>query len=407
MNLLDTTNVKKTILLSICLAGLSAAGCEDARRGKFTQEEMANIPFARRTDLPIPSGRLVLSVSNETITVDEIVTPVLQVYRPQPGTQQEAFRQRARPLVREAVVGKITDVLLYKEARKQAPDNVDDMLETAVRKEVRRFVAAYGNNYADAERELTERGLDWEKFRDFQKKLLLVQSYYASQNLMDDRPISHSEMLAMYDAMQHDDYEFKGMVRREDVSWQGYVQFSLIDIKPDRLRPDEIDTENGQTPREAALAKAAALLEKIRAGEDFAELAKAHSHDHRAAMGGLWTPVNEGSSLVPAYAPVTLTAQRMEIGQVAGPIESAGSVFIVRLEDKRVGGTTPFHVLQPKIEMDIQLIRRRERFDKLINRLMDQANVTGLDPFVDFCVERAWTKWQNEQTFTSSPNTDR
>lgn len=403
---LDITNMnlKNATVLSICLAMLHAAGCEtdSAKKGKFTHEEMAAIPFAQRANLPVPSGGLTLSVKDETITVDQIVTPVLGVYKPQPDTQPEVFRLRVRPLVREAVIGKITDILLYQEARKQAPENIDDMLETAVEKEVRRFVAGYGNDYADAQKELAQRGMDWEQFRNFQKKLLLTQSYYASQNLMQDEPISHREMLAYYKAMQADDFQFKGLLRREDVKWDGHIQFRLIDIVAEKLTPDEIDTARGQTPRQAALAKASALLERIDKGEDFGELAKAHSHGHRAAMGGLWTPVSDGSGLVGPYSAVLQAARQMEVGQVAGPIESQGHFFLVKVEDKKTGGVATFEELQPKIELDIQLMRRRERFDKLISKLIDQANIAGLDPFIDICVDNAYRRWQASQSVTSN-----
>ena len=207
---LDITNMnlKNATVLSICLAMLHAAGCEtdSAKKGKFTHEEMAAIPFAQRANLPVPSGGLTLSVKDETITVDQIVTPVLGVYKPQPDTQPEVFRLRVRPLVREAVIGKITDILLYQEARKQAPENIDDMLETAVEKEVRRFVAGYGNDYADAQKELAQRGMDGST-RSFQKKLLLTQSI-ASQNLMQDEPIPTGDA-GLLQGMQADDFSSK------------------------------------------------------------------------------------------------------------------------------------------------------------------------------------------------------
>ena len=179
-------------------------------------------------------------------------------------------------------------------------------------------------------------------------------------------------------------------------------QFRLIDIVPEKLTPDEIDTARGQTPRQAALAKASALLERIDKGEDFGELAKAHSHGHRAAMGGLWTPVSDGSGLVGPYSAVLQAARQMEVGQVAGPIESQGHFFLVKVEDKKTGGVATFEELQPKIELDIQLMRRRERFDKLISKLIDQANIAGLDPFIDICVDNAYRRWQASQSVTSN-----
>ncbi len=84
----------------------------------------------------------------------------------------------------------------------------------------------------------------------------------------------------------------------------------------------------------------------------------------------------------------------MEVGEVAGPVESDGHIFIMKLEQKRKSGVTSFEDLQARIELDIQLARRKVRFDRLIGKLMNRANISGLDRFIDVCVEKAWSRWQ-------------
>jgi len=381
-------------MVALVLSG----GCENDAQvtGRFTEEEMARIPLSRRTDLPEPSGGLALSVKSETITVNQIVPPVIKAINLPAGIDRDSFRLRTRPVVREAVISKITDMLLYHEARKKAPENIDEQLETAVENEVNKLLASYGNDYALAQEALAEQGMNWQQYREFQKKLLLTRSYYASESLMKDTPITHSDMLDYYQAMQRDDFEFKGLLRKEDVKWDGFFLFRLIDI-----RFDKVEVAPGGTPRAAVLQKADELIKKIKQGEDFGELAMAHSHGHRAKMGGLWTKVSEGSSLNRPYDVLIPLAEKMEPGEVAGPVESGGHVFIMKLEEKKKGGVAPFQELQARIELDIQLARRKSRFDKLIARLMSQANITGLDRFIDVCVEKAWHRWQSGRSLSS------
>ena len=86
------------------------------------------------------------------------------------GGDFEAFRKQARPLVAKVILNKITDILLYQQARKDAPDNIDETLDKFVETEVNKFIASYGGNYAKAQARLTKMGLDWQGLRPFASK---------------------------------------------------------------------------------------------------------------------------------------------------------------------------------------------------------------------------------------------
>ena len=52
---------------------VGVSGCGVDKKGKFTDEQMAQYPLATRYNLPDPSGGMALNVNTETITVDEVV----------------------------------------------------------------------------------------------------------------------------------------------------------------------------------------------------------------------------------------------------------------------------------------------------------------------------------------------
>ena len=387
------------ILFLICLAGLAlSAGCETApKTGKFTDEEMEQIPLARRVDRPAHSDGLTLSVKSETITTGQIVTPIMTEIdgKVPPGSGRDLFGVRARPFIKNAVTNKIADILLYQEAMKDAPENIDELLDTAVENEVKKFIADYGDNYALAQEAIAKQGMDWQQYREFQKKMLLIKQYYISQSLLENKPVSHSQMLEYYEAMQQDDFPFKGALQKEDVKWEGFTEFRLIDIWLDK-----VEVANGETSKDAAIRKAEMLIDMINKDADFGRLATEHSH-YRASKGGLWTPVTEGSNLTRPYHILPPLAEKMEVGEVAGPVESGGHIFIMKLEDKKKSGVASFEKLQPRIELDIQLARRAVRFNRLIGKLMNRANISGLDRFIDVCVEKAWNRWQTGGSLSS------
>jgi len=373
------------------LAIMVFVGCSDEQKpGKFTEEEMASIPLADRSNLPVVSGGAVLSIDTETVTVDEVVTPIVKYLEPFMGNDFETFAQQASPTVRDAVLDKVTGILLYKEARKNAPENIDETLDKAVENEVNKLLSAYGNDYAKAEEAIKNDGMDWQQFRDFKKKVLLTQSYYAAKNVWQEKPITHTEMLQYYEAMKRDDFEFRGLLRKENVKWEGRKVFRLIDIDSTRLAPNDINIASLETPQKAALRMARQLIEKLNDGADFGELAKQYSHGHRASVGGLWTPVTEGSRLVSQYDFIHEETEKMAAGDISGPIERDGHVYIIKLEEKKIGGSATFAELQKPIEYDIQRIRQKERINKLITDLMQQADIPNLTPFISLCVEKAW-----------------
>ena len=266
------------ILLLICLFGLAlSAGCEDTaqKTGKYTDEEMAQIPLARRADPLAHSDGLVLSVKSETITIGQVVTPVMNLLDVPAGSSWDNFMVRARPVVKDTVIRKITDILLYQEALKDTPENIDELLDTAVENEVNKFIADYGGNYALAQEAIAERGMDWQQYREFRKKFLLTNQYIL-RSLQENKPISHSQMLDRYEAMQQDGFPFKdpnyfkGSLQKEHVKREGFIVFRLIDIK---LDSDRMEVGYGETRKDVALRKAAELIDKIKQDENFGKLA--------------------------------------------------------------------------------------------------------------------------------------
>lgn len=94
--------------------------------------------------------------------------------------------------------------------------------------------------------------------------------------------------------------------------------------------PDGATTE----AREGARAKAEALLERARAGEDFAQLAIANSDGQQALAGGDldW---RKSGNLPTAFANAL---PKLKVGDVAGLIESGSGFNIIKLTDLRDGG---------------------------------------------------------------------
>jgi peptidyl-prolyl cis-trans isomerase SurA len=356
------------ILTIICLL----AGCAD--KPKYTAEQLAAMPLAKRDGFPEPSGGFALAVGDQTVTADEVIGPVFEkLAQAARRADFERFRQVAEPVIEQQLVTRISDAILYSKAKKDAGEQIDAELDRATTAEVRRFVTDFGGDYAKAEQTLKQMGMDWGKFEQYQRRRILSQSYIAQQ-MPKESPIAYSEMLAAYNETKEQLYTTPGV-----------LQFRLIDIEPAKLQ----NIDPNRPRQEQARELAEQLIGRINRGEDFERLARDYSNDHRASAGGLWKKLDPESLAAP-YDVFVEQAAKMKPAEVAGPIETEGHVFIMQLVEYQSKGVEPFEKVQNQVKARISVERMRQYFDKLNTELLQQASVADRTRFVDFCVREIY-----------------
>jgi foldase protein PrsA len=141
---------------------------------------------------------------------------------------------------------------------------------------------------------------------------------------------------------------------------------------------------------------AAELVEKIKNGENFTELAKKYSNDEASQNGGLWKPVRPGSLIEP-YNAIETAVKNMDIGQISSPIAAKNHIFIVKLENKQSASYEPFEKVQTEVEGRFVLERRRKMVDDMMKKIMAQVDLSYADNFLEFCVEKAWLEADKSQ----------
>lgn len=372
----------------ISAAGLVVAvvliGCGSKNQGKFTEEEMAMIPLANKYELPEASGGYTLKVYSEAITIDEILQATEKAMKPLAATlNRDAFRLESQDYFRQAVRGKTVDILLYVEARKKAPENIDDMLEKGVESETARFVAGFNNNYALAEKAIKEMGMDWKSFREYQKKLIMTQSFISGA-LKAEKRFSNKELRDYYES-----------IKDEYFTQVGQIEFSLIDMIPDKLTDKQIVPGEGKQQAAERICKE--ITSQLQKGEDFAALASKYSYTMRDS-GGRWTPHTIGSGSLPKpYDIVEEWALTMQPGEIKGPTEIDGHIFVLKLENIQLGRVIPFEEVKKQIEQQLLFQYRNQQYTELVQKLITTADVVRLERFSQNCVEEAYNRWGRDQ----------
>jgi parvulin-like peptidyl-prolyl isomerase len=349
-------------------------GCGGGDKPKFTEEELARIPHPQRIGLPKCSGGFALAVSGESITADEIIAPLAEHFRAvAQRSDYRQFKEQTQPAIEQVLMSRVSDILLYQKARRHVPEQADEAVEKAVEAEVRKFVIGFEGDYARAEQTLKEMGMDWADFREYQKKMVLCQSYIVSK-MPEKKAVTYSELIDGYNEIKDEFFVTPAMLK-----------FQLIDIETAKLEV----TDPNRSRLEQAWELADELMSRLRAGEDFAELATAYSHGHRRQFGGLWKPV-QPDSLAKPYDILAAEAEQTEPGQLAGPIEADEHIFIMKLVEKRPKGVEPFEKVQKEIEAKIIFERRRQAIDEFTTKLAQQATLNGKEEFTEFCLEEIY-----------------
>jgi parvulin-like peptidyl-prolyl isomerase len=356
----------------IFIAVLFLAGC--GAKPKFTPEQLAVMPLAKRDGLPEASGGFALVVGDQTITAEDVIGPVFErLAQVAQKSDFNGFKQLAGPVIEQQLVSRISDALLYSKARKEAGEQIDDELDRATTAEVRKFVMDFGGDYAKAEQALKQMGMDWGRFEQYKRRWILSQSYLAQQ-LPKNEPITYGEMTVAYDETKNQLYTMPAV-----------CQFRLIDIEPARMQV--IDPNKPR--RQQAKDLAERIAGQIKQGEDFEKLARDYSHDHRASAGGLWRKVDP-ASLAPPYDVLAKKAESMRPGQVTDVIENQGHFFIMQLVEFKPKSVEPFEKVQSQVKARIAFDRLRQALDKLNNELLQQASAADKSKFVDFCVREIY-----------------
>ncbi len=345
--------------------------------------ELERRTITRKIRLVEASGGLVLMVGGETLTSDELIespaelggtyVPPIEYFKPiAQASELDQFKERVGEHLTGILMGKISNMLLYQEIEREVGENVEVALEKQVEKATREFVMAYGGDQIRADEALQEQGMDWKSFGEQQKKTMLIQ-WYVSKKMPNNRPVSHRELMDCYNEMKDEFFAIPAI-----------IQFRLIDIQPGQLKL----WEPGKRPELAKLL-ANRLLTRIRSGEDFGELARQYSHGPMRELGGLWKPVRPGSLAEP-YDMLATKADNTEPGQIAGLIETAEHVFIMKLEAKQSAGYEPFVDVQEKVRGKIVFDRQSEVIKQVNAELLQQAELSKTDDFVEFCLDKIY-----------------
>ncbi|MFQ5724119.1 MAG: peptidylprolyl isomerase [Terriglobia bacterium] len=256
---------------------------------------------------------------------------------PQPLTEAEALARKLTILT-ELIQNEIL-------AQKAAQANLT-ATEAEVEARLRELRALYSDQ--EFERRLREQAMTLEELREELQKEIAIRKLL--DRVLGNRVKVTEQEIADYYQQNQDRFRF--------VETQYHVAHILVTPRRERqarnLRNDDAVTD------EQARRKVQALLERLRQGDDFADLARNYSEDPDSALAGGDLGFFPESSLTETHPALRNAVRRLQVGKVAGPIRTQEGYHLVKLLERQAPGLR--ELSDPEVrEMIEEWLRRRKR----------------------------------------------
>ena len=135
-----------------------------------------------------------------------------------------------------------------------------------------------------------------------------------------------------------------------------------------------IDPKATAEEKKKAKEKAEALLKEIKAGKDFAELAKTNSSCPSSAQGGDLGEFGRGQMVPPFEA----AAFALKPGEVSNVVETQFGYHIIKLTEKKEAGVTKFDEVKERIQEYLKGMKMQKAVGDYIDGLKAKAKIEKL-----------------------------
>ena len=146
--------------------------------------------------------------------------------------------------------------------------------------------------------------------------------------------------------------------------------------QPERVRASHIlitvPKGSDAAAKTAARTKAADILKDVKAGKDFAALAKQHSQDPGSAQNGGDLGFFQQGQMV---GPFNDVAFKLAPGQVSDLVETEFGFHIIKVAEKQTSRTVPLDEVRPKLEEYLERMNREQQTDAFVNGLKTKGKI--------------------------------
>jgi len=242
----------------------------------------------------------------------------------------------------------ISAELLYQAGQKTEIKDLDKQVDEKVSQNKAKFPSAEEFEKALKSVEMTEKDL-----KEFTRKDVVI-SNFIEKNIAEKTKVTEADAKKFYDD-NPDKFKQEPSVKASHI---------LCGVEASATAEE----------KKKAKEKAEALLKKIKAGEDFATLAKSESTCPSSKQGGDLGFFSKGQMV----APFEKAAFALKPGEVSDVVETQFGYHIIKLTEKKEGGTIKFDEVKEKIENYLKNLKIQKAIGEYLVELKGKAKIEKL-----------------------------
>ncbi|ABQ27080.1 peptidylprolyl isomerase [Geotalea uraniireducens] len=242
----------------------------------------------------------------------------------------------------------ISAELLYQAGQKTEIRDLEKQVEEKVSQNKAKFPSADEFEKALKSVEMTEKDL-----KEFTRKDVVI-SNFIEKNIAEKTKVTEADAKKFYDD-NPDKFKQEPSVKASHI---------LCGVEASATAEE----------KKKAKEKAEALLKKIKAGEDFATLAKSESTCPSSKQGGDLGFFSKGQMV----APFEKAAFALKPGEVSDVVETQFGYHIIKLTEKKEGGTIKFDEVKEKIENYLKNLKIQKAIGECLVELKGKAKIEKL-----------------------------
>ena len=326
-----------TILAATMLQGGSAFGAE--------AKEAQSAPAKQESTARKSPDDIVVKVNGAAITRGE-VDRAMKVLLSQRQMTVDQLPPEVRTQAEDATVEQLISAeLLYQAGKKVESKDLDKQVEEKIAQSRAKFAKPEEFAAALKSADLNEAELKILTLKD------LVINNYIEKEIADKVTITDADTKKFYDDNQ-DKFKQSESVRASHI-------LCGVDSK---ASPEE---------KQKAKEKAEALLKRVKAGEDFAAIAKSDSTCPSSKQGGDLGFFGRGQMVKPFED----AAFALKPGEISGVVETQFGYHIIKLTDKKAAETLKYEDVKGKISEYLKNQKIQKGIEALLKELRSKAKI--------------------------------
>jgi parvulin-like peptidyl-prolyl isomerase len=303
---------------------------------------------------PADSNTVLVTVNSEGITegrLDNLVKPMLEQRQAMGQQANQATIDQTRSQMLDNL---ITDALVRQQIEIHKVVVTDDDVDSYIREKL--AATEPPMTIDDLKSRIQQMGRtyeQWKQMMGFQKRLQMEKLLEA--NYPEQMKITDANAKKFYDDNP------KYFQRPEQVRASHIL--CAVDIK-DPCKVPQLKV--------AAKKKADDILDQIRKGADFAEMAGKYSEDLATAKRGGDLNYFEKGRMVPQFADAAFS---LKVGQVSDPVETTYGFHIIKVVDHRDATTVSFEKAKPSIIDELKSQKEETLVETYLAKLRGEAKI--------------------------------